>query len=57
MLKMLPSVPLQVLWSLELGHWISEEPFELSDSFPAAPVSQALLCGGNFNYSFLRNYY
>ncbi|CAO2611562.1 Mcph1 [Lemmus lemmus] len=28
-----------VLWSLELGHWISEEPFELSQSFPAAPVS------------------
>ncbi|XP_040589347.1 microcephalin isoform X1 [Mesocricetus auratus] len=27
-----------VLWSLELGHWISEEPFELSESFPAAPV-------------------
>ncbi|XP_045677308.1 microcephalin isoform X2 [Phyllostomus hastatus] len=26
-----------VLWSLELGHWISEEPFELSGSFPAAP--------------------
>nr|XP_048312239.1 microcephalin isoform X3 [Myodes glareolus] len=27
-----------VLWSLELGHWISEEPFELSQSFPAAPT-------------------
>ncbi|XP_058522648.1 microcephalin [Ochotona princeps] len=27
-----------VLWSLELGHWISEEPFELSNYFPAAPV-------------------
>lgn len=27
-----------VLWSLELGHWISEEPFELSTYFPAAPV-------------------
>lgn len=27
-----------VLWSLELGHWISEEPFELSESFPAAPL-------------------
>ncbi|XP_036989797.2 microcephalin isoform X3 [Artibeus jamaicensis] len=26
------------LWSLELGHWISEEPFELSASFPAAPI-------------------
>ncbi|XP_040822711.1 microcephalin isoform X2 [Ochotona curzoniae] len=27
-----------VLWSLELGHWISEEPFELLNYFPAAPV-------------------
>jgi len=27
-----------VLWSLELGHWISEEPFELSNFFPAAPL-------------------
>lgn len=27
-----------ILWSLELGHWISEEPFELSDYFPAAPL-------------------
>ncbi|XP_077009104.1 microcephalin [Tamandua tetradactyla] len=27
-----------VLWSLEMGHWISEEPFELSTYFPAAPV-------------------
>uniref|UniRef100_A0A8C3X0W7 Microcephalin n=1 Tax=Catagonus wagneri TaxID=51154 RepID=A0A8C3X0W7_9CETA len=27
-----------VLWSLEMGHWISEEPFELSNHFPAAPL-------------------
>nr|XP_011710142.1 microcephalin isoform X1 [Macaca nemestrina] len=27
-----------VLWSLESGHWISEEPFELSNHFPAAPL-------------------
>ncbi|XP_044794878.1 microcephalin isoform X3 [Bubalus bubalis] len=27
----------KVLWSLEMGHWISEEPFELSNYFPAAP--------------------
>ncbi|XP_024841925.1 microcephalin isoform X1 [Bos taurus] len=27
-----------VLWSLEMGHWISEEPFELSNYFPAAPL-------------------
>ncbi|XP_011240361.1 microcephalin isoform X7 [Mus musculus] len=29
-----------VLLSLELGHWISEEPFELSETFPAAPFLQ-----------------
>uniref|UniRef100_A0A8C9H7K7 Microcephalin n=1 Tax=Piliocolobus tephrosceles TaxID=591936 RepID=A0A8C9H7K7_9PRIM len=28
----------KVLWSLESGHWISEEPFELSNDFPAAPL-------------------
>ncbi|XP_058575840.1 microcephalin isoform X2 [Neofelis nebulosa] len=33
-----------VLWSLELGHWISEEPFELSNYFPAAPINRR---GGN----------
>ncbi|NXX45363.1 MCPH1 protein, partial [Tricholaema leucomelas] len=27
-----------VLWSLESGHWISEELYELSSSFPAAPI-------------------
>ncbi|XP_010227048.1 PREDICTED: microcephalin [Tinamus guttatus] len=27
-----------VLWSLESGHWISEEPYELSSNFPAAPI-------------------
>lgn len=27
-----------VLLSLELGHWISEEPFELFETFPAAPI-------------------
>ncbi|XP_006024550.1 microcephalin isoform X1 [Alligator sinensis] len=27
-----------VLWSLEFGCWISEEPYELSASFPAAPI-------------------
>ncbi|XP_063169797.1 microcephalin [Candoia aspera] len=29
-----------VLWSLEHGYWISEEPFELSVDFPAAPISR-----------------
>ncbi|KAM7111418.1 microcephalin isoform 4-T4 [Molossus nigricans] len=33
-----------VLWSLELGHWISEEPFELCDSFPAAPLCRLERC-------------
>uniref|UniRef100_A0ABM5GGE8 Microcephalin n=1 Tax=Pogona vitticeps TaxID=103695 RepID=A0ABM5GGE8_9SAUR len=28
----------KVLWSLEYGHWISEEPYELSVDFPAAPI-------------------
>ncbi|XP_060237427.1 microcephalin isoform X1 [Meriones unguiculatus] len=27
-----------VLYSLEWGHWISEEPFELSETFPAALI-------------------
>lgn len=27
-----------VLWSLEAGHWIPEEPFELHGHFPAAPL-------------------
>ncbi|XP_044519531.1 microcephalin [Gracilinanus agilis] len=27
-----------VLWSLEFGHWISEEPYELSNNFPAASI-------------------
>ncbi|XP_068921511.1 microcephalin isoform X3 [Petaurus breviceps papuanus] len=27
-----------VLWSLECGHWVSEEPYELSDKFPAASI-------------------
>ncbi|XP_051831946.1 microcephalin isoform X2 [Antechinus flavipes] len=27
-----------VLWSLEFGYWVSEEPYELSDYFPAASI-------------------
>ncbi|XP_036604259.1 microcephalin [Trichosurus vulpecula] len=27
-----------VLWSLEFGHWVPEEPYELSDNFPAASI-------------------
>uniref|UniRef100_A0A2K6L8K6 Microcephalin n=1 Tax=Rhinopithecus bieti TaxID=61621 RepID=A0A2K6L8K6_RHIBE len=46
-----------VLWSLESGHWITEEPFELSNHFPAAPVSQILFYDGKCNLVFSRNYY
>nr|XP_015218724.1 PREDICTED: microcephalin isoform X3 [Lepisosteus oculatus] len=27
-----------ILWCLERGQWIPEEPYELSDQFPAAPI-------------------
>ncbi|XP_055272302.1 microcephalin isoform X1 [Moschus berezovskii] len=39
-----------VLWSLEMGHWISEEPFELSNYFPAAPLcrQERLLSAGQY---------
>nr|XP_044986794.1 microcephalin isoform X4 [Jaculus jaculus] len=39
-----------VLWSLELGHWISEEPFELRNTFPGAPVCrlERHLCSGQY---------
>ncbi|XP_017897464.1 PREDICTED: microcephalin isoform X3 [Capra hircus] len=39
-----------VLWSLEMGHWISEEPFELSNYFPAAPLcrQERLSCAGQY---------
>nr|XP_021522835.1 microcephalin isoform X3 [Aotus nancymaae] len=33
-----------VLWSLESGYWISEEPFELSNHFPAAPLCRSERC-------------
>jgi len=46
-----------MLWSLEQRRWLPEEPYELSDRFPAAPVSTATqhqcpscaLCPG-YNY-------
>ena len=40
-----------------MGHWISEEPFELSNYFPAAPVSQMLFYYGKYNLEFSGNYY
>ncbi len=33
------SLPVQILWCLEHRQWVPEEPYELSDNFPAAPVS------------------
>ena len=48
---------LQVLWSLEMGHWISEEPFELSNYFPAAPVSHTLFYDDKCNLVFSGNCY
>ncbi|XP_065537591.1 microcephalin isoform X3 [Lathamus discolor] len=46
-----------VLWSLELGHWISEEPYELSSSFPAAPVCrlQRHLSTGKYQQNLFSN--
>ena len=29
---------LQIMKSLEVGYWVDEEPYELSDAFPAAQV-------------------
>eukprot|EP00079_Xenopus_tropicalis_P035454 XP_017949225.1 PREDICTED: microcephalin isoform X8 [Xenopus tropicalis] len=44
-----------VLWSLECGHWISEEPYELSDHFPAAPICrlQRHLSAGEYQQDLL----
>lgn len=36
---------LQMMKSLEVGYWVDEEPYELSDAFPAAQVI-------NFCFSF-----
>ncbi|NXR51732.1 MCPH1 protein, partial [Hippolais icterina] len=46
-----------VLWSLELGHWISEEPYELSSSFPAAPICrlQRQLSTGKYQQNLFSN--
>ncbi|XP_053918507.1 microcephalin [Cuculus canorus] len=46
-----------VLWSLELGHWISEEPYELSSSFPAAPICrlQRHLSKGKYQQNLFSN--
>ncbi|NXD82547.1 MCPH1 protein, partial [Halcyon senegalensis] len=46
-----------ILWSLELGHWISEEPYELSSSFPAAPICrlQRHLSTGKYQQNLFSN--
>nr|XP_047933997.1 microcephalin isoform X2 [Anser cygnoides] len=46
-----------VLWSLEVGHWISEEPYELSSNFPAAPICrlQRHLSTGNYQQNLFSN--
>ncbi|XP_051470191.1 microcephalin isoform X1 [Apus apus] len=46
-----------VLWSLELGHWISEEPYELSSTFPAAPICrlQRHLSTGKYQQNLFSN--
>ncbi|NXJ91675.1 MCPH1 protein, partial [Corythaixoides concolor] len=46
-----------ILWSLELGHWISEEPYELSSSFPAAPICrlQRHLSRGKYQQNLFSN--
>ncbi|KAM6272035.1 microcephalin [Spheniscus humboldti] len=46
-----------VLWSLELGHWISEEPYELSSNFPAAPICrlQRHLSTGKYQQNLFSN--
>ncbi|XP_061845704.1 microcephalin [Colius striatus] len=46
-----------VLWSLELGHWISEEPYELSSTFPAAPICrlQRHLSTGKYKQKLFSN--
>ncbi|XP_055666329.1 microcephalin isoform X2 [Falco peregrinus] len=46
-----------VLSSLELGHWISEEPYELSSSFPAAPICrlQRHLSRGKYQQNVFSN--
>ncbi|NXC45013.1 MCPH1 protein, partial [Penelope pileata] len=46
-----------VLFSLEFGHWISEEPYELSSNFPAAPICrlQRHLSAGNYQQNLFSN--
>ncbi|XP_038627587.1 microcephalin, partial [Tachyglossus aculeatus] len=47
-----------VLWSLEFGCWISEEPYELSNDFPAAPICrlERHLAGGDYHQSLFSSH-
>uniref|UniRef100_F6VGB2 Microcephalin n=1 Tax=Ornithorhynchus anatinus TaxID=9258 RepID=F6VGB2_ORNAN len=47
-----------VLWSLEFGRWISEEPYELSDDFPAAPLCrlERHLAGGDYQQNLFSSH-
>ena len=42
---------MQVMKSLEVGHWVDEEPYELSDAFPAAQVGSLLCLLGAYPFS------
>ncbi|XP_072264532.1 microcephalin isoform X2 [Pyxicephalus adspersus] len=44
-----------ILWSLECGQWIPEEPYELSENFPGAPICrlQRHLSGEDYHQDFL----
>ncbi|XP_068137455.1 microcephalin isoform X5 [Hyperolius riggenbachi] len=44
-----------ILWSLERGHWLPEEPYELSDHFPGATICrlQRHLSAGEYYQDFL----
>ncbi|XP_018423099.1 PREDICTED: microcephalin [Nanorana parkeri] len=44
-----------ILWSLECGQWVPEEPYELSEHFPGAPICrlQRHLSGGEYYQDFL----
>ncbi|KAM5163162.1 microcephalin [Mantella aurantiaca] len=44
-----------ILWSLECGYWISEEPYELSEHFPGAQICrlQRHLSRGEYYQDFL----
>lgn len=42
---------MQVMKSLEVGYWVDEEPYELSDAFPAAQVGDPVCLFGACSFS------